>query len=98
MKIISLHCDYIKFKPIKKAIKEPEELSDERKKEIKIENCLVILTAVEKSDSTNLVKDLINDIEDISNQVKTRNIVLYPYAHLSSNLGNPTLALEILEN
>ena len=49
MKIISLHCDYITFKPLKKALKEPEELTEERKKEIKIEECLVILTSIEKS-------------------------------------------------
>ena len=35
MKILSLHCDYIKFKPLKKALKQPEELSEERKREIK---------------------------------------------------------------
>jgi len=97
MKIISLHCDYITFKPLKKALKQPEELSEERKKEIKIDECLVILTAVEKSDSLNLVNDLVKNIEDISKQVKTNNIVLYPYAHLSSNLGNPDLAMQILE-
>ena len=37
MKILSLHCDYIKFKPLKKALKEPEELSEKRKKEIMVE-------------------------------------------------------------
>ena len=97
MKIISLHCDYIKFKPLKKALKQPEELSEERKKEIKIDECLVILTAVEKSDSLNLVNELVKNIEDISKQIKTNNIVLYPYAHLSSNLGSPDLAMNILE-
>ena len=48
MKILSLHCDYIKFKPLKKALKNPEELSEERKKEIEVKEPLVILTAVEK--------------------------------------------------
>src|SRR3989344_1379188 len=56
MKIITLHCDYIKFKPLKKAIKNPEELKD----------------------------------------LKEKNIVLYPYAHLSSNLSNPDTALGYL--
>ncbi len=47
MKILSLHCDYIKFKPLKKALKEPEELSEERKKEQVVKEPLVILTAAE---------------------------------------------------
>jgi threonyl-tRNA synthetase len=97
MKILSLHCDYIKFKPLKKALKNPEELSEERKKEIEVKEPLVILTAVEKSDSMDSVKELVRNIEEISAQVNDKKIVLYPYAHLSSNLGNPELAMKILE-
>ena len=97
MKILSLHCDYIKFKPLKKALKNPEELSEERKKEIEVKEPLVILIAVEKSDSIDSVKDLVRNIEEISAQVNDKKIVLYPYAHLSSNLGNPELAMKILE-
>src|SRR5271157_5506358 len=97
MKILSLHCDYIKFKPLKKALKNPEELSEERKKEIEVKEPLVIFTAIEKTDSLDSVKDLVKNIEDISGQVNDRKIVLYPYAHLSSNLGNPEMAMKILE-
>jgi threonyl-tRNA synthetase len=97
MKILSLHCDYIKFKPLKKALKNPEELSEERKKEQFVKEPLVILTAVEKGDSLDSVKELVKNVEDISSQVNDKKIVLYPYAHLSSNLGNPELAIKILE-
>ena len=43
------------------------------------------------------VKELVKNIEEISSQVNDKKIVLYPYAHLSSNLGNPELAMKILE-
>lgn len=98
MRFISLHCDYIKFKPVKKAIKEPEHLSKEREKEKKIEEVLVILTAVESGDSIELVDEYVKNIKDISSQVKAKKILLYPYAHLSSNLAKPDLALKILES
>ena len=52
MKILSLHCDYIKFKPLKKALKEPEVLTKERESEANIKDPLVILTAVEKQDES----------------------------------------------
>src|SRR3989344_3529026 len=97
MKILSLYCDYIKFQAKKKAIKDAEEASD---KEHEIKECLVILTAVEKGDEKNteeISKKLVEQIKDIANQVKTSNIVLYPYAHLSSNLSNPQKALEVLK-
>src|SRR3989344_5116779 len=98
MKILLLHCDFIKFKPLKKALKKPEELSAERLKEINVkDDPLVVLTAVEKNDSVDSVKELVKNIEDVAGQVKAKNIVLYPYAHLSSNLSSPEIAMKILE-
>ncbi len=100
MKILSLHCDYIKFKPLKKALKEPEELTKEQEKEKEIKEPLVILTAVEKQDEVNsdIVNKLVKEIADISKQVNCKNIVLYPYAHLSSQLSSPKFAEQILKN
>lgn len=99
MKILSLHSDYIKFKPLKKALKKVEDLSDEEKKENKINEALVILIAVEKTDSDvkKIVEKLVENILDISKQVNAKNIVLYPYAHLSSNLSSPEIAIEVLK-
>lgn len=100
MKILSLHCDYIKFKPLKKAIREPKELSEEEKKGQEVKEVLVILTAVEKQDESNkeIIKQYTDNIKDIAKQVKAENIVLYPYAHLSPNLSNPQFAVSVLED
>ncbi|MEM4330885.1 MAG: threonine--tRNA ligase [Candidatus Pacearchaeota archaeon] len=100
MKILSLHCDYIKFKPIKKAIKEPEELSEERKKEIEVKEPLVIFTAVENCDEENfdgILSKYLENILDLKKMVKAERVVLYPYAHLSSNLSRPDFAQKLLE-
>ena len=96
MKIITLHCDYIAFKPLKKAFKNAEELSD--KSEIKVDEPLVVLTAIESGDSEKEVKQLVESIEKTANEVKAKNIVLYPYAHLSPNLANPDEALELMKS
>jgi threonyl-tRNA synthetase len=100
MKILALHTDYIKFKPLKKALKKIEELSEADKEEKKVDEALVILTAVEKGDEKVdlVVSKLVEQIEDISGQIKTRNIVLYPYAHLSKELSSPEVAVEVLES
>jgi len=95
MKILSLHCDYIKFKPLKKALKNPEELEDKEEKEVK--EALVILTAVERGDNESIVEKLVENIKDIAKQVNAKNIVLYPYAHLSPNLASPEIAIKILK-
>ncbi len=94
MKILSLHCDYIKFKPLKKALRKIEELEEKDKKEKEVKDALVILTAVEKGDDA--ANGLIKNIKEIAEQVKAKNIVLYPYAHLSSELASPEIAVKVL--
>ena len=94
MKILTLHCDYIKFKPLKKAIKSPEELKE--KGEMNVKEPLVVLTAVEKGDNDKTVAQLVDAVKKTAGEVKAKNIVLYPYAHLSSNLADPETALEYL--
>ncbi len=97
MKILTLHCDYIKFKPVKKALKEPEDIAA---KEHVVKECLVVLSAVEKQDEgheTAIAKELVNNIKDIASQVKCKTIVLYPYVHLTNSPSKPASALEVLE-
>jgi len=100
MKILSLHCDYIKFKPLKKALKNPQEISKEDEKGHEVKEPLVILTAVEKSDESNknIISEYVKNVKELASQVKAENIVLYPYAHLSSSLSNPDFALKVLED
>src|SRR3989339_45582 len=99
MKILSLHTDYIKWQAQKKALKSIEDLSEEELKEHEVKEALVILTAIEKND-TNIpeaIEKYTQEIKKIAEQVGAKNIVLYPYAHLSNNLGKPTNAIKILE-
>jgi threonyl-tRNA synthetase len=99
MKILLLHTDYIKFKALKKALKSVAELSDKEKEEKTVKEALVVMTAVEKSDSDvkKIVEKLVENVADVAKQVNAKNIVLYPYAHLSSNLSSPDLAIEVLD-
>ena len=97
MKILTLHVDYINFKPLKKALQKVADLSEKEKKGQEVSDALVVLTAVEKGDTVKeSVGELVKNIKDIASQVKTKKIVLYPYAHLSSNLAAPDLAENIL--
>ena len=97
MKILTLHVDYIKFKPLKKALKSIKELNEKDKKEKSVKDALVVLTTVEKTDGKDIIKKYVDEIKNIAKQVKTKNIVLYPYAHLSKDLGSPNMASEVLK-
>jgi len=94
MKILTLHCDYIKYKALKKALKSAESLDS--KEEVFIKEPLVVLTAVEKGDSKSTLNEVVDAIKQTAKDVKANNIVLYPYAHLSSNLASPEMALSSL--
>ena len=96
MKTLNLHCDYIKFKALKKALKSIDEIAPNQKLEGESKECLVVMVAVEKNDSLKLVPEFVKSTKKIATDVKAENIVLYPYAHLSSNLGKPSLAVKIL--
>lgn len=99
MKILTLHVDYIRFKPLKKALKSIGKLSEKEKKGGQAKDALVVMAAIEKIDKNvkEAVSKLIYNIKDVASQVKTKNIVLYPYAHLSSNLASPETASKILD-
>jgi len=100
MKTLNLHVDYIEWEGLKKALKKIEDLGKQDISKKKIEECLVVLTAIEKNDSPSekFIKKFTNDIKSISEQIKTKKIVLYPYAHLSKDLGSPETAMEILSS
>jgi len=97
MKILSIHADHIEFAATKKALKSAEEAD---KKPVKVDECLVIFTAVEKSDESGIElisQRLRDEIASIAEQVKAKKVVLYPYAHLSSNLAGPDKAVQVLK-
>jgi threonyl-tRNA synthetase len=77
-----------------------EEIEDELKSQ-RAEEALVVFIAVERGDETdieNAVTKACEEIEGVYNEVKARNIMLYPYAHLSSSLGKPDIAVKILKD
>lgn len=99
MKILCLHCDYIRFKALKKALKEPEEIDEKEKKGYEVKECLVVLSAVEKNDEgfeEDIAKKLVENVKGIAEQVKCKKIVLYPYVHLTSHPSMPVSATKVL--
>ena len=95
MKLLLIHSDYIEYEVKDKAISNPEEISQ---KNDRLEEALTVFIAVEKNDEKSprqVVIDAVSEIEKTAEQLKVRNIMIYPYAHLSSDLGGPKVAKEI---
>ena len=99
MRILIIHSDYLNYN-VKNKTPVAEEI-EEAKKQGAFDESLVVFTAVEKEDEKNpsaIVKNLIKEIKKVNDQVKAENIVLYPYAHLSSSLSSPKVAVQILKD
>ncbi len=97
MRVLLIHSDYLKYQT-KSKTKIAEKIDDEKKKG-SFENSLVAFTAVEKEDESDIngvVKNAVKEIADVFSKVGAENVVVYPYAHLSSSLSSPDAAKKVL--
>jgi threonyl-tRNA synthetase len=95
MRILQLHSNYIVYKPVKKEISIAEEA---KKEENRVEEVVVLFTAVEEGDSPATAKKAINEVHAFLQNLKVNRILIYPFAHLSSNLSKPAEALKLIKN
>jgi len=96
MKLLFIHSDYIEYEVKDKAISHPEK---KIVKHDRLDEALTVFIAVEKIDEKSprqAVLDGVNEIVKIAEQLKVENIMIYPYAHLSSNLASIKAGKEIL--
>ena len=94
MRILQLHCDNISYEPTKKEIKSAEEIDP---KPVSIDEVVVCFVAVEKDDTEDVAKDGISQIKESMKKIGCSKLLLYPYAHLSSDLSAPSTALSLLK-
>ena len=86
MRILQLHSNFIVFKPVEKEINIAEEAE---KVENRVEEVVVLFTAIEEGDNSAMAQKAINDVRAFLGKLKVNRILIYPFAHLSSNLSQP---------
>jgi threonyl-tRNA synthetase len=95
VRILQLHCDSIEYTPTKKEIKSAEEgVSTET---TRLEELVVAFVAIEKNDDSSIAKEAISQIKNSMEKIGCKKLLLYPYAHLSSDLAPPSLAMALLK-
>ena len=94
MRILQLHSDFIEYKPVQKEIALAEEAE---KKPVRYEEIVVLFTAVEEADDSAVAQKAIDEVRAFLGKLKVNRVIIYPYAHLSSNLAKPTEALKIIK-
>ncbi len=95
MKILQFHVDWIEWKPVKKEIDFAEDVETSP---VKVDNALVLFVSVEPSDNAEVSKRVIEDAKKFMEQMKVEKLVIYPFAHLSSELAEPIQALKVIKS
>ena len=94
MRILQLHCDNISYEATKKEIKSAEDIEP---KPVSIDEVVVCFVAIENGDDNDVGLDAISQIKESMQKIGCKKLLLYPYAHLSSDLAAPSTALSILK-
>ena len=94
MRLLQLHSDFVEYEPISKEISEAEETIPKARK--RIDEVVVVFVAVESQDDETVAADAIKEVKTFLQNVNCQRLLIYPYAHLSSDLARPTPALIVL--
>lgn len=97
MKLLLIHSDDMEYS-IKKKTSIAEDI-DDTKKHMFFDHVLVVFISIEKDDMLSIestIKKATDEILKTIDLIKEKNILLYPYAHLSSNLASKDDCLLIL--
>lgn len=67
------------------------------KKTVRLEEIVVLFTAVEEGDNVDVAEKAVEEVHAFLEKLKVNKILIYPYAHLSSNLAKPREAVKIVK-
>lgn len=94
MRIIQLDTESFNYEPM-----EPESPVYEKaeKKRVDVRNALVLLVAIEKGDNEDTAVNAVKEAVEFASKQKIKNLILYPFAHLSDRLESPKRAMELFD-
>jgi len=63
----------------------------------RFEEIVVAFVAIEDGDDSSVAQNAISQIKNSMEKIGCKKLLLYPYAHLSSNLAKPSVAITLLK-
>lgn len=101
MRLLFIHSDHLEFEAREKA--GPDGLAETEGVPMdgQMDDCATIFISVESGDEEDLkgvIENATEEIEDVTDQLNTTDVVLYPYAHLSEDLASPDSAKTVLQD
>ena len=95
MRLLLIHSDYIEYEA-KKQTKMAEECSVLSDKETEALTVFCAVESIDEEDLEGVILQAIEEVKKTAAQVHVDKIVVYPYAHLSSDLASPETAIATL--
>src|SRR5690348_13062802 len=96
MRLLQLHTDFVEYCPVSKEIAQAEQ--DVSKEKVHLEDIVVTLIAIENGDDERLAKSAADEIRRYLAKLKINRILIYPYAHLSSDLAPAESAIAVIKS
>ncbi len=98
MRVLLIHADRFEYE-VKDPTKMAEELPPQAPRKHSFQEPLVVFTTVESTDDNAeaIAEVAATDVAEVFSKVEARSVVLYPYAHLSSDLAGPAQAIAVLK-
>jgi threonyl-tRNA synthetase len=94
MRLLQLHSDFVEYEPIAKEIKEAE--ANILNSKVRLEDLVVTFVAIESGDDESFVSAAVDEIGSYLKAVKAKRLLIYPYAHLTSDLASAEHALKVM--
>ncbi|MFP4628064.1 MAG: threonine--tRNA ligase [Halobacteriales archaeon] len=99
MRLLFIHSDHLEFSVTEEVgdLAETEGVPLEGR----LEDCVATFISVESDDAEDtdaVVANAADEIRDVTGQLQTDRVVLYPYAHLSDDLADPEVATRVMRD
>jgi threonyl-tRNA synthetase len=98
VRMLQIHSDGFSYEAKRKALKNAEEVKE--KSYNTEDSCLVNFIAAETTDAKNVnaaIKATSEMIANAADEVKEKNIIVYPWVHLTESPSKPSVALKLLK-
>jgi threonyl-tRNA synthetase len=99
MRLLFIHSDHLEFEA-REAVSDDLAEREGVPLEGRMEDCVTVFISVESGDAEDVdgvVENALVELRDVTGQLNTQKVVLYPYAHLSEDLAAPDIATTVMQ-
>ncbi len=94
MKILALHCDYLRYRVKDRAVGSAEE---PKQREDKVQEVLVLFTSFEREDTEGTLETAVQEVQRIADRIGISRVFVYPWVHLTENPAPFSAAKKLME-